>query len=32
MQTRELKEYCQRRGWELAGCYVDRKKVEPSFL
>ncbi len=23
MQTRELKEYCQRRGWELAGEYVD---------
>jgi DNA invertase Pin-like site-specific DNA recombinase len=23
MQTRELEEYCQRRGWELAGCYVD---------
>jgi len=23
MQTRELEEYCQRRGWELAGSYVD---------
>ena len=23
MQTRELEEFCQRRGWELAGCYVD---------
>lgn len=23
MQTRELEEYAQRRGWELAGCYVD---------
>jgi DNA invertase Pin-like site-specific DNA recombinase len=23
MQTRELEEYCQRRGWQLAGCYVD---------
>jgi DNA invertase Pin-like site-specific DNA recombinase len=23
MQTRELEEYRQRRGWELAGCYVD---------
>jgi DNA invertase Pin-like site-specific DNA recombinase len=23
VQTRELEEYCQRRGWELAGCYVD---------
>jgi DNA invertase Pin-like site-specific DNA recombinase len=23
IQTRELEEYCQRRGWELAGCYVD---------
>jgi len=23
MQTRELEEYCQRRGWEIAGCYVD---------
>jgi DNA invertase Pin-like site-specific DNA recombinase len=23
MQTRELEEYCRRRGWELAGCYVD---------
>jgi len=23
MQTRELEEYCQRRGWELEGCYVD---------
>ena len=22
-QTRELEEYCQRRGWEVAGCYVD---------
>lgn len=24
MQTRELEEYCQRRGWELAGAYVDQ--------
>ncbi|MGD1156162.1 MAG: recombinase family protein [Terriglobia bacterium] len=23
MQTRELEEFCQRRGWELVGCYVD---------
>lgn len=23
MQTRELREYCQRRGWEIAGEYVD---------
>jgi DNA invertase Pin-like site-specific DNA recombinase len=23
MQTRELEEYCQRRGWEVGGCYVD---------
>jgi DNA invertase Pin-like site-specific DNA recombinase len=23
MQTRELKEYCQRRGWDIAGEYVD---------
>lgn len=23
MQTRELREYCQRRGWEVAGEYVD---------
>jgi len=23
MQTRELEEYCQRRGWELTRCYVD---------
>jgi DNA invertase Pin-like site-specific DNA recombinase len=23
MQTRELEEYCQRRGWEVAGYYVD---------
>src|SRR5712692_10002764 len=23
MQTRELEEYCQRRGWEIAGEYVD---------
>ena len=23
MQTRELREYCQRRGWEIAGDYVD---------
>ncbi len=23
VQTRELKEYCQRRGWKLAGEYVD---------
>ena len=23
MQPRELEEYCQRRGWELAGSYVD---------
>ena len=24
MQTRELKEYCQRRGWKIAGEYVDQ--------
>jgi len=24
MQTRELQEYCQRRGWELAGVYIDQ--------
>ena len=23
MQTRELEEYCRRRGWEVAGSYVD---------
>jgi DNA invertase Pin-like site-specific DNA recombinase len=23
MQTRELEEYCERRDWEVAGCYVD---------
>ena len=23
MQARKLEEYCQRRGWEVAGCYVD---------
>jgi len=23
MQTRELEEFCQRRGWEVVGCYVD---------
>ena len=23
MQTRELLEYCERRGWGVAGCYVD---------
>jgi DNA invertase Pin-like site-specific DNA recombinase len=23
MQTRELKEYCQRRGWDVFDCYVD---------
>ena len=23
MQTRELKEYCERRGWKLAGEYID---------
>ena len=23
MQLRELREYCQRRGWEIAGEYVD---------
>ena len=23
MQTRELREYCERRGWQLAGEYVD---------
>ena len=23
MQTRELVEYCQRRGWEIYGCYTD---------
>jgi DNA invertase Pin-like site-specific DNA recombinase len=24
MQTRELVDYCQRRGWDIAGEYVDR--------
>jgi DNA invertase Pin-like site-specific DNA recombinase len=24
LQTRELQEYCERRGWELAGSYVDQ--------
>jgi DNA invertase Pin-like site-specific DNA recombinase len=24
MQTRELREFCERRGWEIAGEYVDR--------
>src|ERR1700728_5238454 len=24
MQTRELTEYCQRRGWEIFDCYVDK--------
>lgn len=23
MQTRELREYCQRRGWDIFDCYVD---------
>jgi DNA invertase Pin-like site-specific DNA recombinase len=23
MQTRELEDYCQRRGWEVAGSYGD---------
>ena len=23
MQTRELREYCERRGWSVAGEYVD---------
>ena len=23
MQTRELREYCERRGWEIFGCYID---------
>jgi DNA invertase Pin-like site-specific DNA recombinase len=23
MQTRELREYCERRGWEIAGEYID---------
>ena len=23
MQTRELKEYCERRGWKISGEYVD---------
>src|SRR6266542_5178119 len=23
MQTRELEEYCHRRGWQIVGCYVD---------
>jgi hypothetical protein len=23
MQTRELVEYCERRGWEVYGCYTD---------
>ncbi len=24
MQTRELKDYCERRGWQVFDCYVDR--------
>jgi hypothetical protein len=24
MQTRELKEYCDRRGWEIAGEFTDQ--------
>jgi DNA invertase Pin-like site-specific DNA recombinase len=24
LQTRELKEYCERRGWQVFDCYVDR--------
>jgi DNA invertase Pin-like site-specific DNA recombinase len=24
MQLRELREYCERRGWQMAGEYVDR--------
>src|ERR1700682_1988686 len=23
MQTRELEEYCQRRGWQVFDCYID---------
>src|SRR6266542_6695153 len=23
MQTRQLEEYCHRRGWQIVGCYVD---------
>jgi site-specific DNA recombinase len=35
MQTRELKEYCQRRGWEIHYTYVDngysgRKDSRPA--
>jgi hypothetical protein len=28
IQTRELEDYCQRRGWQLAGCYVDTEISE----
>jgi DNA invertase Pin-like site-specific DNA recombinase len=36
MQTRELTEYCQRRGWEIFDCYVDngvsgRKDSRPQL-
>lgn len=36
MQTRELTDYCQRRGWEVFDCYVDsgvsgRKDVRPAL-
>ena len=37
MQTRELIEYCQRRGWEFFGCYVDegvsgKKDSRPNLI
>lgn len=36
MQTRELNDYCQRRGWEIFGCYTDegvsgRKDSRPQL-
>ena len=36
MQTRELREYCERRGWEIFGCYIDegvsgRKDSRPQL-
>lgn len=32
MQTRELEEYCQRRGWQLADEYVDSRELERSLI
>ena len=29
VQTRELEEYCQRRGWKVAGQYVDTGSQGP---